>query len=101
MTGIPQIASGSVARIRAATEPAGRTATERTPYPGDARSESRRESDRVEVSDLAIHLSKLKSLPDIRQDLVDRVKSEITSGTYETPDKIEWAIEQVGGEVRA
>jgi anti-sigma28 factor (negative regulator of flagellin synthesis) len=55
----------------------------------------------VEVSDLAIHLSKLKSLPDIRQDLVDRVKSEITSGTYETPDKIEWAIEQVGGEVRA
>lgn len=54
---------------------------------------SRRPSDRVELSQSAQLLSKLNELPDVRQDLIDRVRGEIQAGTYETPDKIDGAID--------
>jgi negative regulator of flagellin synthesis FlgM len=54
-----------------------------------------RGDDRVEFSRAAQLLSKLHELPDVRQDLVDRVKNEIASGTYETPDKLDAALESL------
>ncbi len=51
-----------------------------------------RPSDRVELSDRARLLSKLASLPAIRQDLVDRVRGEIQSGTYDSPERVEGAL---------
>ena len=51
-----------------------------------------RPSDRVELSDRARYLSKLSSLPEVRQDLVDRIRQEISSGQYETPEKLDDAI---------
>lgn len=51
-----------------------------------------RPSDRVELSDRARYLSKLGSLPDVRQDLVDRIRNEIAGGQYETPEKLDQAI---------
>lgn len=51
-----------------------------------------RPSDRVELSDRARLLSKLASLPEIRQDLVDRVRGEIQKGTYDSPDRVEGAL---------
>ncbi|MBI1190607.1 MAG: hypothetical protein GC200_08030 [Tepidisphaera sp.] len=51
----------------------------------------RRGNDQVEVSSAAAYLAKLRDLP-VRQDLVDRVKAEISAGTYETPEKIDQAI---------
>lgn len=51
-----------------------------------------RPSDRVELSDRARYLSKLSSLPEVRQDLVDRIRNEIASGQYETPEKLDQAI---------
>jgi len=52
-----------------------------------------RTGDSVEVSTAAQMLAKLADLPDVRQDLVDRVRAEIESGDYETPEKLEAAID--------
>jgi hypothetical protein len=38
---------------------------------------------------------------DIRQDLVDRVRSQIAAGTYETPEKWQVALARLLGEVQA
>ena len=51
--------------------------------------------DRVELSDFARYLDMLRQLPDVRQNLIDRVKSQIDAGTYETDDKIDAAIENI------
>jgi anti-sigma28 factor (negative regulator of flagellin synthesis) len=48
--------------------------------------------DAVELSDRARLLSKLHELPDIRQDLVDRVKTDIELDRYETDEKINAAL---------
>jgi len=55
----------------------------------------RRGDDRVEVSALATYLSKLKQLPAIRQGLVDSVRDQIAQGSYETPEKIDAAVEEL------
>lgn len=61
--------------------------------PGAGRAEpATRPSDRVELSDRARLLSKLIGLPDIRTELVDRVRSEIAAGTYDTPERLEGAL---------
>jgi negative regulator of flagellin synthesis FlgM len=52
---------------------------------------ARRGSDRVEVSQMALYLNKLRTLP-IRQDLVDSVRQQIAQGTYDTPEKLEAAL---------
>ena len=54
-----------------------------------------RSADRAEFSKAAQLLSKLAELPDVRQDLIDRVRAEIAAGTYETPEKIDQAIEKL------
>ena len=51
-----------------------------------------RKADSVEFSDAARYLAKIAELPDVRTDLVDRVKSEIAAGSYETEDKIDASI---------
>jgi negative regulator of flagellin synthesis FlgM len=54
----------------------------------------RRGTDRVEVSPVALYLNKLKDLP-IRQDLVDTVRQQIAQGTYDTPDKLDAAVNEL------
>lgn len=54
-----------------------------------------RGQDQVEVSELAMYLNKLRDMPAVRQDLVDRVKSEIAGGTYLTPDKLDAALAEL------
>ncbi|TVQ62159.1 MAG: flagellar biosynthesis anti-sigma factor FlgM [Phycisphaerales bacterium] len=54
-----------------------------------------RESDRAELSDRARLLGKARELPDVRLDLVQRVRSEIASGQYDTPEKLETALDQM------
>ena len=54
-----------------------------------------RAADRAEFSKAAQLLSKLAELPDVRQDLIDRVRAEIAAGTYETPEKLEIAIDKL------
>lgn len=49
--------------------------------------------DQVEVSQTAHLLAKMAELPDVRQDLVNQVRAQIDAGTYETPEKIQAAVE--------
>ena len=55
-------------------------------------SASTRTSDRVELSDQARLLSKLKELPDVREGLVNSVKSQIESGKYDTDERFDTAV---------
>jgi anti-sigma28 factor (negative regulator of flagellin synthesis) len=71
----------------AATYTATRAATTSSTPPAPTRG-----SDRAEFSDAAQLLSRV---PDVRQDLIDRVKGEIDKGTYETDEKIDKAIESL------
>lgn len=52
-----------------------------------------RGADQIELSEAARTLAKLANLPDVREDLVDRIRTEIENGTYETDAKLDAAIE--------
>lgn len=57
-----------------------------------------RESDRVEISELARELAQRE--PAFRSDLVARVRAEIESGAYETPESLEGAIDGLLNDLR-
>ncbi len=50
---------------------------------------AQRGSDEVQFSDTARLLSKLRELPDIRQDKIDQVRQAIDDGTYDTDEKVD------------
>ncbi len=50
-------------------------------------------NDSVEFSQTARHLSLLRELPDVRQDLIESVRAQINAGGYDSADKIEAAID--------
>ncbi|MCC7406918.1 MAG: flagellar biosynthesis anti-sigma factor FlgM [Phycisphaeraceae bacterium] len=52
-------------------------------------------SDRADFSSAAQLLGRLDQLPDTRDELITRVKQEIALGAYETPEKIDAAIEEL------
>ncbi|MAE64328.1 MAG: hypothetical protein CMJ18_08650 [Phycisphaeraceae bacterium] len=54
-----------------------------------------RAGDRVEFSDKARYLARLAELPDVREDLVQRVRQEIEAGRYDTPEKIEALLDEL------
>ena len=55
-----------------------------------------RGSDTVELSDRARELSRpLQADPAYRADLVQRIRTEIESGTYETSDKLDIAADRL------
>jgi anti-sigma28 factor (negative regulator of flagellin synthesis) len=61
--------------------------------------------DDIQFSDEALRLSNLSntdssSSSGIRFDLVNRVKAEIASGTYDTPDKMDIAVDRLIGRMK-
>lgn len=58
-----------------------------------------RGTDSVELSSTSQLLSRLAELPDVRQDLVDRVKAQIAKGDYDTPEKLDKALDAMIDEV--
>jgi len=52
-------------------------------------------SDVVEISNAAALAAKVQEIPDVRADLVARVKGEIDAGTYETPERVDAAVEKL------
>ena len=54
-----------------------------------------RGSDKVELSQCAQLLSRLAELPDVRQDLINRVRAEIADGVYDTPDKVDELLDEL------
>jgi negative regulator of flagellin synthesis FlgM len=51
-----------------------------------------RRTDEAEISIVGQMLSRLSDLP-VRQEMIDRVRQEIAAGTYETPEKMQAAME--------
>ncbi|MBL4810186.1 MAG: flagellar biosynthesis anti-sigma factor FlgM [Phycisphaerales bacterium] len=61
----------------------------------DTRTRPTRSKDQVELSQVARHLSVLKSGIPERSELIARVRQEIDAGQYDTPEKLEAAIDGV------
>ena len=76
-------------------KPSTRPPAQDAPAAGTARG-----SDRVEFSQAAQLLSKLSKLPEVRQDVVDRVKAEIAAGNYDTEEKIDAAIDKMAEDLQ-
>jgi len=55
---------------------------------------------KLDPAPLAEWVRKIRELPDVRKDLVARVKAEIAAGTYETPEKLDAAIERLLEDLR-
>lgn len=55
-------------------------------------SSAARTSDRVELSDQARLLSKLRQLPEVREGLVNSIRSQIQSGNYDTAERFDTAV---------
>jgi len=49
----------------------------------------------------ALLLDRIKHLPDIRQDLCERIRRQIAEGTYETEQRLEIAAERLAEEILA
>jgi negative regulator of flagellin synthesis FlgM len=56
-------------------------------------------SDRLDISEAGQLASRLADIPEIRQDLVARVKSQIESGSYETPERLNAAVGRLLDEI--
>ena len=56
-------------------------------------------NDELSISAAAQYLEQIRQLPDIRQDRVDTIRSQITSGTYETADKMDVALSRLLDEI--
>lgn len=54
---------------------------------------ARRGDDKVEVSDAARFLAKLNAMPEVRTDLVERVRAQIADGTYDSDEKFDLALD--------
>jgi negative regulator of flagellin synthesis FlgM len=51
--------------------------------------------DRVEISAVGRMLDGVGSLPEIRHERVQEIRSQIAAGVYETPEKLDLALERM------
>lgn len=58
-----------------------------------------RTADELDLSNRAVLLSRLRDLPAVRADLVQRIKSEINTGAYDSTDKLEQALDAMVREI--
>lgn len=62
-------------------------------------------TDRVEISDAARLVSELSSMPKVREDRIDAIRKMIESGKFDTPERLEGALErfldETGGDLTA
>jgi negative regulator of flagellin synthesis FlgM len=55
--------------------------------------------DEVQISDAGRLVDLANQVPDIRQDRVNAIRAQIAAGTYETPDKLDVALNRFLDEV--
>jgi negative regulator of flagellin synthesis FlgM len=55
--------------------------------------------DELQISDAGQVIDKVNDLPEIRQDRVDSIRSQIAAGTYETDGKLELALGRLLDEI--
>jgi flagellar biosynthesis anti-sigma factor FlgM len=100
MSEVNPIAGSSAAPLsspiqRAQIDPAAVTAGA-SPTQGTARAQMH---DRVELSEHARHLDRLRSMPDVRQAKIEAARSAIAEGVFETPDRLRAALLKMLDEV--
>ena len=61
--------------------------------------ETVRSADVVEISQIAKLAAQIHELPEVRTELVQQVKEEIASGKYETPERLDVAIDKLMDEL--
>ena len=89
MPDISPIGRGSVGPINRPTVP---DSSQRRAESTDTNA---RRGDQVELSDHSRLLDQLRHLPDVRRGLVQEIRDAIVQGRYETPEKIDQAIERL------
>ncbi|MBS0209369.1 MAG: flagellar biosynthesis anti-sigma factor FlgM [Planctomycetes bacterium] len=52
-------------------------------------------NDQLDLSPAAQFVDQVHSLPDIRQDRVNQLRQQIASGNYDTPDKLDAALNRM------
>ncbi len=57
--------------------------------------------DHVEISPLGQMLDGISRLPEIRHEKVEEIRKQIASGSYETPEKIQVALDRLFDELMA
>ena len=85
MTNISGIQQAAVSPVQPAAALNGNVATAAPYAVGDT----------IEISQVARLTAAVHELPDVRTELVERVKAEIATGTYETSDRMEAALERL------
>jgi negative regulator of flagellin synthesis FlgM len=56
-------------------------------------------SDVVEISTASILAAKVHEVPEVRTELVERIRQEIDAGTYETEERLDIAVNQLMDEL--
>lgn len=56
--------------------------------------------DQVEISPLGQMLDSINDLPEIRHERVEEIRQQIASGVYETPEKLEIALDRLMDELQ-
>jgi len=56
-------------------------------------------SDVVDISTASILAARVHDMPDVRTDLVQRVRQEIEAGTYETEERIDVTVDRLMDEL--
>jgi negative regulator of flagellin synthesis FlgM len=64
-----------------------------------ARPESPQIADEVDISEAARLAEQIRQMPEMREDRIDSVRSQIAEGTYETPDKLSVALDRLLDEI--
>ena len=64
-----------------------------------SRPESAPISDELQISEAAQLVEQAHQAPEIRQQRVDKIRAEIAAGTYETPEKLDAAVERLLDEI--
>ncbi len=56
-------------------------------------------ADQLDISREADFVSRARDIPDIRADRVNQIRAAIEAGEYETPEKLEVAVERLFAEI--
>lgn len=69
---------------------------ERDPHPAPAQTEAADATARKqEHANMSKWLSKARQLPEVRKDLIRRAKARIAAGNYDSPERLEIAVQRL------
>lgn len=55
--------------------------------------------DELQISDAGLMMERIGNMPSVRQERVDQIRAQIANGTYETPEKLNVALDRLLDEI--